>query len=259
MKYEIEYSCVCDIGKCRKINQDNFICKEIYRDKSLQKINYPIKDSISPSERKILGVFDGMGGEECGEIASFIAAKCASSVELSNKADEDLLNFCMNANEQICNYATENNITSMGTTAAILGFVPKGIFLCNIGDSKIFRFSDRKLEQISKDHLGISMSGMKPPLSQSLGIPPSEFMIEPYVAQGSYIDQDIYLICSDGLTDMISKKRIQEILCEIPFEELTQYLLNEAMVKGGKDNITIITCKITRQQILQKLKTYLSG
>lgn len=258
MKYKIEYSCICDIGKCRSMNQDNFICKEIYRDEKLQAINYPITGFLSPSERTMLGIFDGMGGEECGEIASLIAAKYAVDVKLSNKPDEDLVNFFMNANEKICDYAKQNHITSMGTTAAVLGFTPKGIFLCNIGDSKIFRFSNQKLEQISKDHIGISMYGIKPPLSQSLGIPSSEFIIEPYVSQGSYINNDIYLICSDGLTDMISKKRIQKILCEVPFEEVTKFLLNESLENGGKDNITIIACKIVKEQVLQKIKAYFS-
>ena len=73
----------------------------------------------------------------------------------------------------------------MGTTAAILAFTGNGVTLCNIGDSKIFRFCDGELEQISKDHVTVAAYGVKPPLSQNLGISPTELIIDPYLAQGA--------------------------------------------------------------------------
>lgn len=258
MKYEIEYSCICDIGKCREINQDNFVCNKIYQDDELEKLIYPIRGNISSDKGDIIGVFDGLGGEQCGEIASLLASKYASTIQISNKPIDDLLTFCKNANERICTYADEHGISSMGTTAAILEFSKKGVFLCNIGDSKIFRFSNGRLKQISEDHISIAAYGRKPPLSQNLGIPPSELVIDPYIAQGKYLSKDIYLICSDGLTDMISNERIQEVLNTIPFEEVTPILLKEALEKGGKDNITIIVCKIKSKSLFQKIKGYLS-
>ena len=189
-----------------------------------------------------------MGGEECGEIASYLAAKEASNLSITNDLISALKEFCQSANTEICAYAAENEISAMGTTAAILAFSPSGIALCNIGDSKIFRFSGCILEQISKDHIAVSAFGVKPPLSQNLGIPPTELEIDPYLAQGTYNDGDIYLICSDGLTDMVTTKEVEAILITSKdINEATKSLLETALIHGGRDNITIILCKIERK------------
>ena len=97
------------------------------------------------------------------------------------------------------------------------------------------------------DHVAVAAFGVKPPLSQNLGIPPSELVIDPYFARGSYYDGDVYLICSDGLTDMVSINEITEVLVSKPVKEAITQLLDKALANGGKDNTTIILCKIERQ------------
>ena len=97
------------------------------------------------------------------------------------------------------------------------------------------------------DHVAVAAFGVKPPLSQTLGIPPNELVIDPYLARGPYNDGDIYMICSDGLTDMVSVDEITEVLISKPSEEAITLLLEKALANGGKDNITIILCKIERQ------------
>jgi protein phosphatase len=161
---------------------------------------------------------------------------------------DELLGFCKEANNKICQYGIENDVESMGTTAALLAFTKNEIFLCNIGDSKIFRFADEKLEQISVDHYIKTAYGKKPPLSQNLGIPESELAIAPYFAKGHYNDGDIYLLCSDGLTDMVTVTEIRQILIESTFEDIATKLLKKALQNGGKDNITIIVCKVKREK-----------
>jgi protein phosphatase len=136
----------------------------------------------------------------------------------------------------------------MGTTAAILLFSEKKIILCNIGDSKVFRISNRRIKQLSVDHIAAAAYGVKPPLSQHLGIPPAEMIIEPYLAQGKYNNRDVYLICSDGLTDMVMEEKILQIISELPFDEASNKLLEQALRNGGKDNITIILCKIEQKR-----------
>ena len=83
-----------------------------------------------------------------------------------------------------------------------------------------------------------------PPLSQNLGIPPDLFVIEPHVARVKYNIGDIFLLCSDGLTDMVDLSSIKEILSRIPFEKATESLVDAALSNGGKDNITVILCRI---------------
>ena len=138
--------------------------------------------------------------------------------------------------------STSNRAIETATPTAEI--TKKEITLCNIGDSKIFRFSDGKLEQISKDHVALMEFAVKPPLTQNLGIPSTEFVIDPYLAQGKYNDGDIYLICSDGLTDMVTNREIADELANNPFSEALNNLLNKALENGGRDNITIILCKI---------------
>lgn len=247
MHYKIHYSCLSHIGNVRSINQDNFICAGRYMDMGDMPIEFPLCGTKTSKDIPVFGIFDGMGGEECGEIASYIASKAASSIEIGKDAIADLSQFCQKANNNICDYATMHEITAMGTTAAMLVFTKKEVVLCNIGDSKIFRLCNKTLEQISVDHVTVAAFGVKPPLSQNLGIPPNEIIIDPHFARGSYNDGDVYLICSDGLTDMVSTDEITEVLVSKPVEEAITQLLDKALANGGKDNITIILCKIERQ------------
>ena len=247
MHYNIHFACISHIGNVRSINQDNFICNGCYMENDESKIEFPLCGIKTSKESSVFGIFDGMGGEECGEIASYIASKNASDIKIGKEPTADLTQFCHKANHDICDYAALNEVSAMGTTAAMLAFTDKEIALCNIGDSKIFRLYDGSLEQISKDHVAVSAFGVKPPLSQNLGIPPNELVIDPYLARGTYNDSDVYLICSDGLTDMVSTEEITQILISEPIEEAVTLLLDKALANGGKDNTTIILCKIERQ------------
>lgn len=248
MDYTIHYSCISHIGKCRSNNQDNYICEGHYLKVVDSYRSFSHSGCVSSSQSSLFGVFDGLGGEECGEVAAFIAAKEASTCSIGEDAITDLSNYCVKANEEICTYAKNSSILSMGTTVAAVAFGPKVITVCNIGDSKVFRLSAGKLQQISKDHICLAPYGTKPPLSQNLGIPPDEMVIEPYFAQGYYDLGDVYLLCSDGLTDMVSIGDITKTLLRNAFDEAAEKLLNAALENGGKDNITIILCKIEREK-----------
>lgn len=247
MHYKIHYSCLSHVGNVRNVNQDNFICDRRYMENDETSIEFPICGTKTSKDISVFGIFDGMGGEECGEIASYIASKAASDIKIGKDATTALSQFCQKANLDICDYATLHEISSMGTTAAMLVFTEKEVALCNIGDTKIFRLCDRRLEQISMDHVAVAAFGVKPPLSQNLGIPPNELVIEPYLAHGPYNDGDVYLICSDGLTDMVTVEEITEVLNSNSIETAATALLDKALAAGGKDNTTIILCKIERQ------------
>jgi len=243
LRFDIAYSCVSHIGKVRSMNQDNFICNGIYADPDRPETVFPLYGSVSTKTPALFGIFDGMGGEECGEIASYIAAKEATAPAAKDGV-RFLADYCKRANAAICDYADSNTVSAMGTTAAMLLFSKEAITLCNIGDSKIFRFSGGKAEQISRDHVAVSAFGRKPPLSQNLGIPPNLLLIEPYLSQGVCTYGDKYLICSDGLTDMVTTDDIAGILADHPTEEAASALVNRALQNGGKDNVTVITLEI---------------
>ncbi|MCR5735253.1 MAG: protein phosphatase 2C domain-containing protein [Lachnospiraceae bacterium] len=248
--YEVSYCLVSDIGKIRKINQDNFICNGIYLRNHEGKMDDPITGVYDGKGDLLIGVFDGMGGEEHGEMASLLASETAAVTERAEDEDpvDMLLGLCDRANEKIYKYAAENNIESMGTTGALLYFAKDGITLCNIGDSRIFRFVDGVLKQISFDHVAPYKVGGKPPLSQNLGIPPEEMQIDPYVATGEYQDGDIYLICSDGLTDMVDEEEISRIISAYSIKDAVPKLLRTALENGGKDNTTVILCRVKKKK-----------
>lgn len=241
-KYIIKYSCISDIGKKRAINQDNYICKNIILSKESN--GREIKGKTNNNNTSTFGVFDGMGGEACGEVASRIVARTALEYKFKGYNKSNLINFFRLSNKRICDYALKNGAISMGTTAAIVVFGKKQIAVCNIGDTKIFCFSDGKLSQISKDHITVAPYGIKPPLMQYLGIPEDEMIIDPYLFKCDYKVGDIYLICSDGLTDAVKESEIRNVLDTACFADGTKILLDMALKRGGKDNITIILCKI---------------
>ena len=82
MHYSILYSCVCHIGNVRSINQDNFICDGRYMATNDENLKFPLYGIKSFKGPSVFGIFDGMGGEKCGEIASYIAAKNAADIKI---------------------------------------------------------------------------------------------------------------------------------------------------------------------------------
>lgn len=247
MEYSIEYFCVSHKGNLRSTNQDNFYCFNEYMPYDNNGSDGVINGVACSEDNPIFAVFDGMGGEECGEVAAHIAAKQISECKFKDTSHVGLLQYCKKVNEEICQYMSDNSLFSMGTTAAILMFAKKKILLCNIGDSKIFRFTDGVLQQISYDHLSVSAFGTKPPLTQNLGIKEDELIISPYTATGEYHNKDIYLICSDGLTDMVSNEDIGNILNGSKKENSANLLLQKALENGGKDNITLILLYVSKE------------
>ena len=245
MSRTIQYYFTSNIGCIRRTNQDNFLVPQGYMTWDNRGTEGVLQGSVPVSDLPVFAVFDGMGGEERGEMAAAIAAETLYEADLSENPVQGMLEFCFAANEKICSATRAQELTSMGTTAAILQFSQENASLCNIGDSKIFALSSGAFVQLSCDHLGLAVCGRKAPLTQNLGIPPEELVIDPFVAQGNYFPGDVFLICSDGLTDMVSPERIGQILAEMPGDVAAQQLLQEALDNGGKDNVTLILIYIT--------------
>lgn len=257
MGYEIKYSCTSHIGRVRSVNQDNLICNGKHMELAGSGMDFPFSGSVKSDVPTLFAIFDGMGGEECGEVASYLAVREASAIEPSGDSVLDLSEFCKRANRKICEYTLENRISSMGTTAAMLLCDKKGLTLCNIGDSKVFKFSKGELIQISEDHVVVAAYGSKAPLSQNLGIPEDQLLLEPYLSQGGYKGGDKYLISSDGLTDMVSLDEIKACLeSKISTEEAVDILLQKSLENGGRDNISIILLEISSGGLLSKIKDF---
>ena len=210
MAYQIKYAYTCHIGKIRNNNEDNFWCCGEFLSAQNQGMSHIQSGCRKQSELPVMAVFDGMGGESCGEMAAFLAAESCGmhykeqKERVRREGDRFLIEACEKMNQAVCNYGTENRIDSMGTTAAMLAFGDDIIYGCNLGDSRIYRSSSGKFGQISEDHiLGRHFLG-KAPLTQYLGMKEEDLQLVPSVSGYPIIEGDRYLICSDGITDMLS-------------------------------------------------------
>ena len=245
MDYQLSYACTSHIGKRRKMNQDNFLCGGVYASQGqTEPLALPLTGTVGAAPRQLFGVFDGMGGEERGEAAAFLAAEAAACSPLAGDPVEVLETVCQNANQRICAFVAENGLGICGTTAALLLTDADRLTICNIGDSKIFRLTDRQLTQISEDHLSLAPAGVKPPLSQCLGIPPEELTLCPHYDSLPCCAGDKYLLCSDGLTDMVPPEAIRDTLAAHAPADAAGLLLHQALDNGGRDNITLLILQV---------------
>lgn len=157
----------------------------------------------------------------------------------------------MQINTAVVRNANDRHTTRMGATLAMLYFTSHRYYICNLGDSRIYQLRKNKLTQLSEDHVeklqlyDRNGNPRKAPLTQHLGIDPNEMVIEPHIANGWIRHGDQYLLCSDGLTDMLSDEEILNIMNRPQkTSEHVGCLIEAALEKGGKDNITVILCKI---------------
>ena len=252
--YLLHYAGICCTGLVRKNNQDNFWCAGrslpvLHEDENL------FSGIFSSAEKQWIAVFDGMGGEQCGEAASGLAA-----LEFGQRTDalrnqdfpedspentnEIMQELCLAMNEAVCRYAAENRIHRTGTTAAALCFGKEQIFGFNVGDSKCFACRDGVLTQLSTDHISHSALFRRKFLTQCIGMPDDIFP-QPSVFHIPYREGDQFLLCSDGLTDMLPDKTIAELLAlHRPLPESLELLRKNVYDNGAIDNTTIILVEI---------------
>ena len=223
------------------------------------------EDSVAFDEQALVAVLaDGMGGYNAGEIASgmataFIKAELSRwlSEAGANAQIRDIrraMEICVdNANIAIYNSANANpSFAGMGTTL-VLGVIKDGrLLIGHIGDSRCYRIRQGRMEQITKDHSLLQEqmdaglitpeqaagSPIKNLVTRALGVEQgvmlevNEFSIEP---------GDVYLMCSDGLSDMVSDEVIVRIASEdLRLEPLAEHLILAANECGGRDNISVL-------------------
>lgn len=254
MSFSIEAACACNIGKIRVNNEDNFFFNGRFLDTTNSALQETLAIETTLDKAQVFAVFDGMGGENYGEHASYASAECLSRAMGSFSDDAVAAEVFLDTvakemNKEVLKRANEHLTRHMGTTMAVVLFSEDYAYVCNLGDSRVYRWRDGVLLQLSVDHVSELYikrgKNDKAPLSQYLGIPEEEFIIEPHIAKGELITGDSYLLCSDGLTDMITNEEISEIMCECADARIcAQSLLDAALEKGGRDNITCIVVNI---------------
>jgi protein phosphatase len=253
MRFTIDAACACNIGKVRRNNEDNFF----FDDKCLELDNQGLRNTACFSDTLknglCLAIFDGMGGENFGEVASFAAARQLQSATRSLRdyfvsERKYLLKLTTQLNNAIVEAKKELRTERCGSTMVALYFSTGYVYTCNVGDSRAYRLREGEFLQLSVDHIETrpETERKKAPLTQHLGIDPEDMQIEPYVAKGKICKGDTYLLCSDGLTDMLTNFEISDImLTGEDSEDCVRNLIQAALEHGGRDNITVIVCKIS--------------
>lgn len=244
----LKYEAICMTGKVRKNNEDNYY---------INGKHLPMIHGDSPLEKgtifkgpMIAAVFDGMGGEDRGEAASYLAASTLADYTgegeeiikekrpqgRSGKGEDKAIieyNLPYEMNDRINQYIKKEKLRFCGSTLAMISIDNNTAICTNVGDSRIYLLREGKLIQISKDH-SIGVSGRKR-LTQCLGIPKEEFIISPYVKNIPIKKGDIYLLCSDGVTDMLSDDEIEDLMKSGKgLDEMERNILKE----GAIDNYT---------------------
>lgn len=238
---------ICDKGKMRVKNQDNIYFYGKILKLRHRKASSGFQRKLSTKRAVCFGIFDGMGGEEYGEVASYLAAKVLRAKMSESKAGripkDILLEVCHTANGIIYKKTLELAATRIGTTAAIIYLQYDRIWVCNVGDSRVYRLRNGYFLQLSFDHIDQGVGGKKQGITQYLGMDSSKTALLPYIMDETVQRGDKYLICSDGLTDLVSEEEIKDIMNQdLSLLRCNKLLLRSALRNGGKDNITIISC-----------------
>ncbi len=213
---------------------------------------------------------DGMGGHRAGEVASRLAidtvcetmetALGENTDELSFEEAHGVMQLAIEHTNRVVyeKGQSDEEFKGMGTTLCCLLFHRKGIIYAHVGDSRIYRLRKGKLEQITRDHsllremieLGQLNEGQaeefvyKNIITRAIG---TESEIDPSVHMADLQNHDIFLMCSDGLSDMITVNDMEKIVTKSKtLEEAGARLVKAAKENGGYDNVTVVLMEVSK-------------
>ena len=224
-----------DVGRQRSANEDSLV--------------------VDPP---LFAVADGMGGAKAGEVASAVAVEAVEgATESGEPAEAQLANIVRQANRRIYDLAVaDESRRGMGTTLTLAKVHGDEVSLAHVGDSRAYRLRDGQLEQLTRDHslvAELERSGQITPeaaehhpqrsiITRALG-PEPDVEVDTYTLAGR--EGDVFLICSDGLTSMISDDEVGSILRSAgSLDGAADELVRAANQSGGKDNITVILFRL---------------
>lgn len=264
-KVTLSAAVVCHKGCERENNEDNFFFNGDYMDMKDMDKGACIAESFSAFPQ-VYGVCDGMGGIQRGERASFIAASKMSSLldgGARRNVKEAIEQYALNTSKLILEDAQKSRADNEGTTVSMIVFFKEAVYIANAGDSRIYRLREQQLEQLSQDHSWVSeqrQAGLlnitdeqarkhkrSNVITRYLGMgddtrPRGEFA---YQAKHTMQKGDRYLICSDGIWDLLSNAQISALLMSSPDTlRVAQVLASCALELGGKDNATALVIDV---------------
>jgi serine/threonine protein phosphatase PrpC len=217
---------------------------------------------VSP---QLIAVADGMGGHAAGEVASRIAVEVLQSLlpslvsaDIDEDSVEDLLMHSLHSIDSEISLVTEEDIEKrgMGTTLTALLIRDKYISLLHVGDSRCYRLRGNTLEQLSNDHTVIQELLDQGAISQAEAVEhPQRSMltqalrgdgdVTPVLQMYEIKKGDRYLLCSDGLSGVLTEKEIKMGLKKSDKDEAAKFLIDATYVNGAPDNVTVLIADIS--------------
>lgn len=254
---QLRAACGCHQGKKRNNNEDNLYFDGSYMNSDNHGLPSIEKTVLSLDDDGFFCVFDGMGGGDYGEVASYTASKTTKEfLETGTNINPcditpSLTKMCEAVNQAVYEAGEKLGSSRMGSTLVGLYFHEGQVWVCNLGDSRCYFLRDGRMKQISEDHTDEEfmkengITGRKPYLTQYLGIDPDEMTIVPSIKSYILNRGDRFLICSDGVTDMVDDQTIGNDLARYQNpEDCVKALIQGALDGGGKDNITAIVLEV---------------
>ena len=237
----MEISSATSVGKIRDVNEDSFFVSE-----------------ISSGGAVLAVVADGMGGHNAGEVASAETVNTLKDliVETNIPIKDLLLQAIECANNSIYKMSKKTpTLHGMGTTVTACVIDDGKVTAAQVGDSRLYLIRDNEITQITKDHSLVGMlvaSGQiteedakhhpqKNVITRAIG---TDSSVEADIYEFSLKKDDILLLCSDGLVNMVEDEKILSLVTESDdFSSLSDILVKEAETAGGHDNITVVLIK----------------
>lgn len=221
----------------------------------------------------LLAVADGMGGHAGGEVASRIAIKVLQSLTPmltdptidSDSIEDLLLNSLHTIDAEIEEHVREEiKLRGMGTTLTVLLSHGDTIALIHVGDSRCYRLRGNTFEQLSIDHTVIQELLDKGAISETdvTTHPQRSVLTQALMGEGNVTplmqiydakESDRYLLCSDGLTSVLSDKEIKNLLKHNDKDVAVKALVDAAYIQGAPDNVTVLVADVTRNEVKTNL------
>lgn len=229
---------ITDTGRKRRRNEDAYVC-----------------------EPPLFAIADGMGGAQAGEVASRLAAAALKESHADMGGEPRIAALIQEANRRVYDRSNSDpNTSGMGTTITVALVENGNVAFGHVGDSRAYLIRDGRMEQVTEDHSLVNelmKSGKLSPeeaemhpqrsvITRALGTDPDvdadTFTIEAKPG-------DVFLLCSDGLTDMVDERAIFELVerHRDDIDAALKALVKAANRSGGEDNITVVAFEITAE------------
>lgn len=229
-----------NVGSLRTVNQDALLAATI---KNSDRISY------------VFAVADGLGGHRSGEVASKTAVDFIKNnlSKIRNYNDEEeMMSFVKDINLELKKIGDDEPARlGMATTLTMCIVDGQKLYICHVGDSRAYSIKNEAIIRLTKDHSLVQILVDEGKITQEEAeIHPQKNVITRALGTDNSVNVDfhrvdidpeaIYLLCSDGLFNMVSDNNIKAIVLENTLEDAAKKLIDLANINGGKDNITVV-------------------